>query len=54
MAKILYFAPEDWAFVSHFRTMAQAARACGLDVVVATRVRRHAEAITHEGFKLPL
>ena len=52
MAKILYFAPEDWAFVSHFRTMAQAARACGLDVVVATRVRRHAEAITREGYKL--
>ena len=52
MPKILYFAPEDWAFVSHFRPMAQAAQACGLDVVVATRVRRHAQAITREGYKL--
>jgi glycosyltransferase involved in cell wall biosynthesis len=50
--KILYFAPEDWAFVSHFRPMAQAARACGLDVVVATRVNRHAEVIRGDGYKL--
>lgn len=52
MPKILYFVPEDWNFVSHFRPMAQAARACGLDVVVATRVRRHGRAITREGYKL--
>jgi glycosyltransferase involved in cell wall biosynthesis len=50
--KILYFAPEDWAFVSHFRPMAQAARACGLDVVIATRVHRHAEVIRGDGYKL--
>jgi len=52
MPKILNFAPEDWAFVSHFRPMAQAARACGLKVVVATRVHRHAAAIVDEGLAL--
>src|SRR5258708_40198663 len=52
MPKILYFVAEDWAFVSHFRPMAQAARACGLDVVIATRVRQHGEAIVGEGYRL--
>ena len=52
MPKILYFAPEDWAFVSHFRPMAEAAGACGLEVVVATRVHRHGEAIVGEGYRL--
>ncbi len=52
MSKILYFVPEDWAFVSHFRPMAQAGGACGLDVVIATRVHRHAEAIVGQGYKL--
>jgi glycosyltransferase involved in cell wall biosynthesis len=52
MPKILYFVAEDWAFVSHFRSMAQAARACDLDVVIATRVHRHAEAIVGRGYKL--
>jgi glycosyltransferase involved in cell wall biosynthesis len=52
MPKILYFVPEDWAFLSHFQPMAQAARACGLEVVVATRVHRHAEAIVGQGYRL--
>jgi glycosyltransferase involved in cell wall biosynthesis len=52
MPKILYFVAEDWAFVSHFRPMAQAARACGLEVVVATRVHQHAAAIAGEGYTL--
>src|SRR5260370_20547323 len=52
MPKILYFVPEDWAFVSHFRPMAQAALTCGLDVVIATRVHQHAGAIVGEGYKL--
>jgi glycosyltransferase involved in cell wall biosynthesis len=52
MPKILYFVPEDWAFVSHFQPMAQAALACGLEVVIATRVNQHAEAIVAEGYKL--
>ncbi len=41
MPKLLYFCTEDWAFLLHFRPMAQAARAAGFEVVVATRVRRH-------------
>jgi hypothetical protein len=49
MPKILYFVPEDWAFVSHFRPMARAALACDLDVVIATRVHQHAEAIVGPG-----
>jgi glycosyltransferase involved in cell wall biosynthesis len=52
MPKILYFVAEDWAFVSHFRSMAQAARACGLDVVIATRVHQHAEVIVGWGYKV--
>jgi glycosyltransferase involved in cell wall biosynthesis len=52
MPKILYFVAEDWAFVSHFRPMAQAAHACALEVVIATRVHQHAEAIVGEGYKL--
>jgi glycosyltransferase involved in cell wall biosynthesis len=52
MPKILYFAAEDWAFVSHFRPAAQAALACGFEVVIATRVHEHAQAIVGEGYKL--
>jgi hypothetical protein len=52
MPKILYFVAEDWAFVSHFRPMAQAAHACGLEVVIATRVHQHAAAITGAGYRL--
>jgi glycosyltransferase involved in cell wall biosynthesis len=52
MPKILYFVAEDWAFVSHFRSMAQAAHACDLDVVIATRVHEHAEAIVSQGYKV--
>ena len=50
--KILYFVAEDWAFVSHFQPMAQAATTCGLDVVIATRTHRHAELIVGHGYKL--
>ena len=39
MPKILYLVTEDWFFVSHFLPMAQAARDCGFQVAVATRVR---------------
>jgi glycosyltransferase involved in cell wall biosynthesis len=52
MPKILYFAAEDWAFVSHFRPAAQAAVACGFEAVIATRVHEHAQAILGEGYKL--
>jgi hypothetical protein len=39
MPKILYPVTEDWFFVSHFLPKVQAARDCGLQVVVATPVR---------------
>jgi glycosyltransferase involved in cell wall biosynthesis len=52
MPKILYFVNEDWAFVSHFQPVAQAAHGCGLEVVIATRVHRHAKSIVSQGYKL--
>jgi len=52
MPKILYFAVEDWLFCQHFLPMARAARAAGFDVAVATRVRKHAERIAGEGFRV--
>jgi glycosyltransferase involved in cell wall biosynthesis len=52
MAKILYLITEDWFFVSHFLPMARAARECGFDVSVATRVRADGERIKAEGFSL--
>ena len=50
MPKILYLITEDWFFVSHFLPMAQAARECGLEVAVATRVRAEDERLKAEGF----
>ena len=52
MPKILYLVTEDWFFVSHFLPMAQAARDCGLQVVVATRVRADGERLKAEGFSV--
>jgi len=52
MPKILYLVTEDWFFVSHFLPMAQAARDCGLQVVVATRVREDGERLRAEGFSV--
>jgi len=52
MPKILYLVTEDWFFVSHFLPMAQAARDCGLQVVVATRVRADGERLRAEGFSV--
>jgi glycosyltransferase involved in cell wall biosynthesis len=52
MPKILYLVTEDWFFVSHFLPMAQAARDCGLQVVVATRVREDGEQLRAEGFSV--
>jgi len=52
MPKILYLVTEDWFFVSHFLPMAQAARDCGLHVVVATRVRADGERLEAEGFSV--
>jgi glycosyltransferase involved in cell wall biosynthesis len=52
MPKILYLVTEDWFFVSHFLPMAQAARDCGLQVAVATRVRGDGERLKAEGFSV--
>src|ERR1700724_189979 len=52
MPKILYLVTEDWFFASHFLPMAQAARDCGLQVVVATRVRADGERLKAEGFSV--
>ena len=49
MPKLLYFVTEDWSFCQHFLPMLRAARAEGLDVVVATRVRDAAARIASEG-----
>jgi len=43
MPKILYLVTEDWFFVSHFLPIAQAARDCGLQVAIATRVHEDGE-----------
>jgi glycosyltransferase involved in cell wall biosynthesis len=49
MPKILYLITEDWFFVSHFLPMAQAARDCGFEAVVATRVREDGEQLKAAG-----
>jgi glycosyltransferase involved in cell wall biosynthesis len=50
--KILYLVTEDWYFCTHRLDLARAARDVGYRVVVATRVRDHAEIIRREGLKL--
>src|SRR5215472_6069722 len=50
--KLLFLVTEDWYFCSHRLPVARAARAAGFEVVVATRVRRHGDAIRDEGFAL--
>lgn len=52
MAKIIYLVTEDWFFVSHFLPMARVAREIGLDVIVATRVNRHAARLAAEGIRV--
>ena len=50
--KLLFLVTEDWYFCSHRLPVARAAREAGFEVVVATRVRSHGEAIREEGFGL--
>jgi glycosyltransferase involved in cell wall biosynthesis len=52
MPKILYLITEDWFFVSHFLPMAQAARDCGFEIAVATRVRDDGERLKAEGMSV--
>ena len=50
--KLFFLVTEDWYFCSHRLPVARAARAAGFEVVVATRVHRHGDAIRDEGFAL--
>lgn len=50
--KILFLVTEDWYFCSHRLPVARAARDAGAEVVVATRVDRHRDAIEREGFRV--
>ena len=50
--KLLFLVTEDWYFCSHRLPVARAAREAGFEVVVATRVRAHGDAIRDEGFAL--
>lgn len=50
--KILFLVTEDWFFCSHRLLLAKAAKKAGYEVVVATRVRHHAEKITSCGIRL--
>src|SRR5262245_33858913 len=52
MRKVLYFVTEDWFFASHFLPMARAARAAGLEVVVAARASAQAGRLAAEGIRL--
>ena len=50
--KLLYLVTEDWYFVSHRLPLAMAAKAAGFNVLVATRVQNHADAIRDSGLRL--
>ena len=50
--KLLFVATEDWYFVSHRLPLAVEALAANFDVVVATRVREHADIIQKAGIRL--
>jgi glycosyltransferase involved in cell wall biosynthesis len=50
--RLVFLVTEDWYFCSHRLPAARAARDAGFEVVVATRVRDHGDAIRGEGFRL--
>jgi glycosyltransferase involved in cell wall biosynthesis len=50
--KLLFLTTEDWYFCSHRLPVARAARNAGFEILVATRVRAHADEIRREGFAL--
>ena len=50
--KLLFVVTEDWYFMSHRLALAVAAQAAGFEVVVATRVGRHGEAIQAAGIRV--
>ncbi len=50
--KLLFLVTEDWYFCSHRLALARAAQAAGFRVVVATRVKAHAQLIEDAGLEL--
>src|SRR5690606_12038624 len=50
--KLMYLVTEDWFFHSHFLPMARAAAQAGYEVTVAARLRRHADHLKAEGFRV--
>ncbi|MGO4441402.1 glycosyltransferase family 4 protein [Rhizobium sp. RAF56] len=50
--RIAFIITEDWFFVSHFLPMLRATRELGLDVVVITRVGKHAHIIEDLGARV--
>lgn len=50
--KIIYLVSEDWYFCSHRLPLGIAAREAGADVVVATRVNNHRDAIEQAGLRV--
>ena len=50
--RILYLVSEDWYFFSHRLPIARAARDAGAEILVATSVVDHGDAIEAEGFSL--
>ncbi len=50
--RIAFIITEDWFFVSHFLPMLRAAKELGLDVVVITRVGKHAHIIEELGARV--
>jgi glycosyltransferase involved in cell wall biosynthesis len=50
--KLIFLVTEDWYFWSHRLPVARAARDAGFEVVVATRVGDHGDAIRGEEFRL--
>lgn len=50
--KILLVVSEDWVFLWHCLPVARVARDAGIEVVVATRLTTHGDAIRAEGFRV--
>ncbi len=50
--KILFFVTEDWFVCSHWLPLVTGARKAGFDVVVVTRVNKHADKISQQGVRL--
>jgi glycosyltransferase involved in cell wall biosynthesis len=50
--RLLFVVTEDWFFVSHFLPMARAAKAAGMDVAVACRVRDRQSVLEAAGLRV--